>query len=131
MGGAVIGLHGFVGQAHHASVEQGIGLGLVGGQVQIGEEQQAFAEVFVFALQRFLHLHDHVGLGPDIGHGHHGSAGSLVVVIRNAAAETGADFDHDLVAMVLQSFDASGGDAYTMFVGLDFFGNADKHLDAS
>src|SRR5262249_23230435 len=63
---AVGELDGLVADGAHAALEQCAGQRLVRRQVEIGEDDQARAEVAELRRQRLLHLHDHLGVRPAV-----------------------------------------------------------------
>ena len=68
---SVGGLHGLVRDRLHLAIGEEPGELRVRRQVEVGEQHLATAEPLVLLRLRFLHLHDHVGLGEDrIGIGH-------------------------------------------------------------
>ena len=66
---AVVELHGLVGDAGDAVLEQGVGDLGVGGQVEVGEQHQARAEVAELGGLGLLDLADQPGPLPDLGRG--------------------------------------------------------------
>jgi len=58
--------NGLVGDACDLFVEQGIGETGDRGEMQVGEEDEALAEVAVLFFDRFLDLDDHLGETPDV-----------------------------------------------------------------
>ncbi len=105
------------------------GLLRVRSEVEVGVEDLARAQHGALGGLRLLHLHDHVGLGEDLGRGGDDArAGGLVGGVLGADAGAGIGLDHDLVAMGDQFDDALRGQADPVFVVLDFLGGPDDHL---
>ena len=59
--------HRLISDAGRAGLDQALGLVGIGGEMEIGEEQMARLQQGDLARLRLLHLHDHVGLGEDLG----------------------------------------------------------------
>ena len=96
--------------------------------MQIGEENQAFAEINVLAFDGLLDLDDHVGVAPRVTRvAHNLGAGVLVFGIGEAGLRAGLGFDQNCVTGLSERFHARGGDSDAGFVVLDFLGNADDH----
>ncbi len=96
--------------------------------MQIGEENQAFAEVDVLRLDGLLDLDHHVGLAPGVaGVADHLRAGVLVLGVGKTGLRAGLGLDQNLVAGFGERLYASRRNANARFVVLDFFGNADDH----
>ena len=97
--------------------------------MEVGEEDQAFAEVAVLLLDRLLDLDDHVGEAPDVvGGADDLGAGGLVFVVGHGGEGSGVMLDEDLVAGLDQGLDSGRGDADAALVVFYFFGNADNHF---
>ena len=96
---AVFFLHGLIGHCLHLSGKQGVRLGLVRRQVQIGVEDQTIVEETIFLLQRFLDLDHHLDILPDICcQIDHGGTRCHIFFIRKTGSEAGALLDQDLMA---------------------------------
>jgi hypothetical protein len=75
-----------------------VGQRLVGGEVQVGEEDEVLAQPVVFLGDRLLDLHDHVGLAPHvIGRVDDACALGDVVLVGDRGPEAGALLDEHLV----------------------------------
>ncbi|MNS72711.1 hypothetical protein D3C72_1061310 [compost metagenome] len=124
--------HRLIGDGGAFRGQQALGLLGIGRQMQIGEEDMVFAQPRPFDGLRLLDLHDHVAVVEDgFGVGDDGRARLDVVGVGEARAQSGAGLDTDLMAMG-DVFARSGrGQAYAMFVGLDFAGYADAHGSGS
>ncbi len=59
--------HGLIGDADGARLDQVLGLLRIGREMEVGVEDLAFAQHRALDRLRFLDLHDHVGLGEDLG----------------------------------------------------------------
>ena len=112
-------------------VEQRARERLVGGDVQVREEDQPFAEPPVLGLDRLLDLEDEVGALPDLVDRDDARADALVVGVRERAADAGARLDRDLVAVVDQLERAGRRQRDAVLVGLDLLGDADPHAGGS
>ena len=122
---------GFIGDAGGAGGHQALGLRLVGGQMQVGEQDLLVAQHGDFAGLRFLHLHDHVRGGEDrCGGLHDQRAGIAVGVVGQASAGAGAGLDGDDVAVAREFPCAGGGQADAVFMCLDLLGNTNMHATA-
>ncbi len=120
---------GLIGDAGDFFLEQGVGESAERSEVEVGEEDEAFAEVAVLGLGGLFDFDDHVGEAPDvIGGADDFSAGGLEVVVGEGGECAGVGFDEDFVAAFGESFDSSRGDAYATLVIFYFFGYADNHL---
>ena len=98
------------------------------GEVEVGEEDEAFAEVDVLLFDGLLDLDDHVGVAPDVaGVADDLCADGLVVVVGEGGKRAGVVFDEHLVAGFDEGFDACWGYAYAALVVFHFLGYADDH----
>ncbi len=120
--------HCLIGDGGDAARLQQPRLFRIGRQMQIGEEDLAFAEAPAFDGLRLLHLDDQRGLGehglgvaPDRG------AGLDVLLVAIADADSGAGLDHDLMAAGGQFLDGGGDQPDAIFVNLDFLRDPDAH----
>ncbi len=99
-----------------------------GGEVEVGEEDQAGAEVGVLLFDGLLDLDDHVGGVPDAGGvGDDFGADGLVFLVGEGGEGAGVVLDEHLVAGVDKGFGAGWGDADAAFVVFYFLGDADDH----
>ncbi len=121
-------LHRLVGDGGDALRDELLGEGLVGGEVEVGEEEQALAQPVVLLGDGLLDLHHHVGLAPHVVGGVE-DAGALrdVLLVGDRRAEAGPLLDEDLVASPDQLVDADRGDADPELVVLDLGGDTDLH----
>ncbi len=120
---------GLVGDAGDLLFEQRVGEFGQGREVEIGEEDEALAEVAVLRFDGLLDLDDHVGEAPDVvGGADDLGAGGLVFVVGHGGERSGVMLDEDLVAGFDQGFDAGGRNADAALVIFYFFGNADNHF---
>ena len=80
--------------------------------------------------ERLLHLHDHLGLRPDLGgvradpRARRGER-----VVGEAGFRSGAGFDDDLVPAPHESVGSGGGEGHAALVGFGFFGDAYEHRE--
>jgi len=98
--GLTADLDGLVCDRTDARVDERAGERLVGGDVQIREEDQPLAKPAVFRLDRLLDLEDEVGALPHLVDGDDPRTDALVVGIRERAAGAGALLDRDVVPAV-------------------------------
>ncbi len=125
---AVGQLHRLVGDAGDLVAEEGVGAGLVGGQVQVGEQRQAGAHAVVLLRDRLLDLEHHVGDAPHfVRVWDDGGAGGDVGVVGKLRADARVLLKEDLVAVVHQLAHARGRDGDAVLVVLDLAGDAYLH----
>ncbi len=110
-------------------LDQIAGLVRIGREMEIGVEDLAFAQHGALDRLRFLDLHDHVGLGEDLGGSRddHGAGGGIVGV-RGADAGARIGLHPDLVALAHGFAHRHGRHADAVFVILDFLRYADEHV---
>src|SRR5262249_6415262 len=99
------------------------------GKMEIGEDQLTAAHVRPLALDRLLHLHDHVAVLPHrrrVGSDLRADGGE--VAIRKAAAKTSARLDQQRMPSTHQRFSAGRNEGDTVLVGFDLFWYADLHV---
>ena len=119
---------GLVGDAGDALFEEDVGEFLERGEVQIGEEDEAVAEVVVLLFDGFLDLDDHLGGAPEVGGvADDLGADGLVIVVGEAGELAGVVFDEHLVAGFGERFGAGGSNADAGFVIFNLFGDTDNH----
>ena len=95
---------GLVGDAGDLLFEQRVGEFGQRGEVEVGEEDEAFAEVPVLLLDGLLDLDDHVGEAPDVvGGADDLGAGGLVFVVGHGGESAGVVLDENFVAGLDQS----------------------------
>ena len=105
-----------------------MGLGRIRREVQIGEQDLALAQACAFDRLRFLHLHDHVGLGKDLFGGiRDPRPGIHIVLIGKARTRARAGFDQHAMAMGHRLARRVGRHADAVFLCLDFLRAADLH----
>ena len=96
--------------------------------MQIGEENQSFAEINILLFDRLLDLDDQIRFAPDIACiADDFRSGVLVVCIGKSGLRAGLRFDEDFVASFGEFFNTRWRNADPGFVVLDLFGNADNH----
>jgi hypothetical protein len=105
-----------------------MGLVRVRGEVQIGEQHLALAQLRPLARLRLLHLHHHFGLGENTlrAVGEDGPGGGIIG-IREPGANPGARLDHHLMAMGARLARGGRGHADPVFLVLYFPGASDQH----
>ena len=119
---------GLVSDAGDFFVEQGVGELAERGEMEVGEEDEAFAEVAILFVGGLLDFDDHVGEAPDVISGADDlGAGSLEVIVGEGGERAGVGLDEHLVAIFREGFDSGRGDAYAALVIFDFLGYANGH----
>jgi hypothetical protein len=122
-------LDGFVGDSGDFFGKQSVGELAQGGKVQVGEEDQVFAEVIILGRGGLFDLDDHVGVAPDVvGFTDDLCANGLIFVVGEGREGSGVVFDEDLVAGVDEGLYTGGGYAYAALVVFHFLGYTDDHL---
>ena len=91
---AVVELNRLVPDRADAVREQRAGQNLVGGEMQIGEEDQTGPEIWILGGERLFHLEDHLGLAPHLGGARERRARRDVRLVGETAAAPGAVLDH-------------------------------------
>jgi hypothetical protein len=120
--------HGLIGDGDAAGIDQTLGLGQVGSQMQVGEEQLALAQQLVLARLRFLDLHDHLGLFEDrLRRARDLRANGAVGVVVESDAGPGAGLHQHLMTMVDQLPRGAGRQADAVLMILDLLRHADEH----
>jgi hypothetical protein len=120
--------HRLVGDAGGARFDQPLGLRLVGGEVEIGEEDLALAQRRDLGSLRLLDLDDHVGGGEDcLGVGRDLGPGRPIGVVGKADPGAGAGLHHKLVAVMGELADAARDQADPVFVRLYLLRDTDQH----
>ena len=105
-----------------------MGLGRIGGQMQIGEQDLTGAQHRPFGGLRFFDLDDHVAGFEHLGGGADDlRPGGDVIGIRKARAGACIGFDRNLMPMRHGLARGIGGDADAVFLRLDFLGASDVH----
>ena len=121
-------LHCFVGDGGHAELQQSVGEFGLGGEVQVGEEDQALTKIGVLGGDRLFHLEDHVGARPHLEGGRDdGGAGGLIVGVSEAGGDSGAGLYEHGVVVKLGFVHSGGGDGHAEFVVLYFGWNTNDH----
>jgi hypothetical protein len=101
---------------------------LVGGEVEVGEDDLPRPEHPDLGGLRLLHLHDHVGVAEDFLRTPADLRADLrVVLVRESAAHTGVGLDHHLMPRADQLIGPGWDHGDTVLVRLDFLGNAHSH----
>ena len=96
--------------------------------MEVGEEDEAFAEVLVLLFDGLLDLDDHVGEAPDVvGGADDLGAGGLVLVVGHGGEGAGVGLDEDFVAGFDERFDSGGGYADAALVVFHFLGDTNDH----
>jgi hypothetical protein len=118
-----------VGDGGDALGEQGVGEGLLGGEVEVGEEEEVGAEEGIFGGEGLLDFEDEVGGAPDVGGvGEQGGAGGEIFSVGEAAAVAGVGLDEEAVAGGDEGVDAAGGEGNPVLLVLDLFRDSNDHL---
>ena len=119
---------GLIGDAGRARRHQSLGLRLVGGEVEVGEQDVARFEHRDLGRLGLLDLDDHVGAREHrSGVGEDRGTGLFVIGIRKIDAHTGTGLDHDFMTGMHQFADRRRGQPDAIFVILDFLGHTDAH----
>jgi hypothetical protein len=122
-------LDGLVGDGGDAGVDELLGQLGLGGEVQVGEEDQALAEAVVLGLDGFLDLHHHVGAGPDlVGVGDDFCASDGVFLVGDAGTQARAALHQDRVAVGAEFVNAAAVMATRNSLFLISFGDTDDHF---
>ena len=101
---------------------------LVGGEVEVGEDELTLPHVRPFALDRLLHLHDHLAVAPHRrGIGRDLRADRGVASSREAAAQPAPVSTSTECPAPISDLGAGGHERDAILVGLDLFRNADFH----
>jgi len=127
--GTVRELHGLVGDADRAGVEQRRRAVGGGGEMKIGEEDLVGAHEGELRRDGLLDFEDQVGLRPHIGGGvEDDGARDHVGVVVDARADARAALDEHLVAAAHEFVDTGGGRRDPVLVVLDLGGDPDLHV---
>jgi len=125
---AVGRLHGLVGDAGYLAGQQFLGEPLVGGQVQVSEQDLAGAHPMVLLGNGLLDLQDQVAGAPYVVRGGEDPrAGRLVLGVGDRRAGAGLGLDEDVVPVKHEFVDPGGGDGHPVLVVLDLSWDADLH----
>jgi len=119
-GQAAVGIgHGFIGNRGTAGGQQIACLIWVRREVEVGEQQLAFAQHFAFARLRFLDLNDHVGGGKNLFGGvqNGGTGGDVIGILKARALACAGLYDHR-VPVFDGFFGGVGGQANAEFLRL-------------
>ena len=101
-------------------------------EMQVGEQDLPAPKPLALLGERLLDLHDHLGLGEDVGAGLDDFApGPDIFLIRRPGAEAGGSLDNDLVSVIDEFGDRGRRHADPELVVLDLLGNTDEHGLAS
>src|SRR6185437_2136338 len=127
--GAGAVLDGLVGDAGDALFQQDVGEFLERGEVEVGKEDEAVAEVVVLLLDGFLDLDDHLGGAPEVGGvANDFGADGLVIVVGEAGEMAGVVLDEHLVAGFGEGLGSGWSNADAGFVIFNLFWDTDNHL---
>jgi hypothetical protein len=120
--------HGFVGNRSATGFEQAFGLSGIRGQMQIGEEDLAFAQLLPLGRLRLLDLHDHVGGREHLRRAIDNRGARLAIdVVVGADARARILLDDDLMAGADIFADRARCQADAIFVRFDFLGDPYSH----
>ena len=110
------------------TLQQGVGLLLVCGEVQVGVEDQALVEEAVFARERLLHLHHHVDQMPHVRRVvDDARPGVHVFVVGEPGADPGAAFHVHVMPGGDVVPDVVRRESDAEFIVLDLFDASDFH----
>ena len=119
---------GFIGDARRARRHQPLGLGLVGGEVKVGEQDVARFEHRDLGGLGLLDLDDHVGAREHrSGVGEDRGAGLFIGAVGKVDAHAGIGLDHHFMPGRDQLGHRRRGQPDAIFVILDFLGDTDAH----
>ena len=93
--------------------------------MEVGEKNQAFAQLRIFRLDRLLDLEEKIRLAPGLVDRDDPSAGSLVLLVGEGAAVPRRRLDEDIVAVLDQLTGACRSERHTVLVGLDLLWDTD------
>ena len=124
---AVVELDRLVGDGAHAALDEHARQRLVGGEVEIREEDELRAHMAELFAARLFH-HEHELRRPrDVGGAEMRARGDVGGVV-DAAAASGAALDDHLVAVRNERCRAARRERDAILVGLDLLRDADSHL---
>ena len=123
----VLRLDRLVRNSPDAAVDECARQRLVGGDVQIREEDEIFAQPRILDRDRLLHLEEQLRLLPDVVEGDDLRARAHVVVVRHRASVAGRRLDEHVVPLLHELARARRRERDAVLVGLDLLGNADPH----
>ena len=121
----VVGLDGLVRNRGDAALDERPRKRLVGGDVEVREEHEPFAQARVLRLDRLLHLQQQLGPGPHLVDRDDACAGTLVVGVGECAALACRRLDEHLVPELHELARARRCQRDAVLVGLDLLGDAD------
>ena len=98
---------------------------LVGGDVQVREEHEPFAEPGVLLRNRLFHLEQELRLGPYLVDGHDLRAGARILAVRERAAFARGRLDEHVVPPPHELVRACRRQRDAVLVGLDLLGDPD------
>ena len=124
---AVVRLDRLVRDGGDAAVDERPRQRLVGGDVQVGEEDEALAQPAVLGRDRLLHLQQQLRAAPDLVDRRDPGAVRLVVGVGELAPRAGAGLDDDLVAALDELARPGRRQRDAVLLGLDLLGDADAH----
>jgi hypothetical protein len=119
---------GLVGDAGGTAFHQAVGQGLLGGQVQVGEERLPLLQPCDLFGLGLLDLENQLGVGPDpVDIGVQRRPGRLEVGIGEAGPLAGATLHGHRMAVGDQLSSPGGGQGDAIFMVLDFLRHGDLH----
>ena len=120
--------NGFVSNSGDLGLEELVGEIGNWREMQIREEDEAFAEIGVLLFDGLFDLDDRFGLTPDVAAIADDLGSSVLVVVISEAGElAGMSLDEYLVPGFSEGSNAGGSDTDARFIVFDLFGNADDH----
>ncbi len=123
------GFDGLVRDRRDPALDQRAGEVLVGGDMEVGEEDEPFPEPAVLRRHGLLHLEQELDVAPDVFDGHDLDALGLVRRVREGAALPRALLHEHVVSALNQLASTGRRQRDAVLVGLDLFGDADPHLE--
>jgi hypothetical protein len=118
-----------IGDRYGSGVDARLRQPIVGGEVEVGEEDLAAAHAGPLDLDGLLDLHDHLGASPDfLSAVYESRTGVRVEVIGESAAQPSTLFDHELMPGLCEHLCTCRRQRHTILVTLDLLRNTDQHL---
>ena len=124
-------LDGLIADANYTRFKHPAGKRFIRGQMQVGIDNLARLHPVQFVTDGLFDLGDHLGAFPDLpGVRDDFCAGRCIGLIGNAAAESGALFNHDAVVVGPKRGDARRNDGDALFIRFNFFRYSDAHEES-
>ena len=125
---AVSGLNRLVSDADDLPAQERLGLLGVGGEVQVGKQDLAFAQQLILGGKRLFDLDDHIGDIVNLpGRFQQLCTDGGILFIGKAAAEAGAFLHKNRMTCTDKSVGAGGGQGNAALLSFDLFGTTNTH----